>query len=296
MLPRMAILSAAACLFAASAAAQHEPASSQQAAQDSESSVGDPRAVKILRAACDFIRGKDAFSTVCEVQRVEVSADQGRTLDLRARLDFRRPNYLRILSEPPRWKQAGKPLEGDNGLPVTTIYCDAKTITYVMPSLGSYIRQAAPPRVSEIFENGLMPDRANFPGVTVYPVFLTEDPFAIMTGGPWKLEYVGRERLDGVPCQVLRQRTEGLVDLRIWIGEDPPVFLCFATDLERAKADKMQVIVPEFSQRFRDWDFSPSLSKRDFVYQPPARLREVESFEERVEGPAPASSPAETGH
>lgn len=297
-LPLFVVLS---CVLAATAAdpqrpAPAEPATSlagpatQPAVQPADSQPAhDERAVQVLREACEFIRRQKEFTTTCLLKRVEGGEQEGRVLELRGRLAFRRPRELKVVSDRPRWRTGGKPLEGDNGLSVSDIFCDGRKIDFVMPTLEKYVRQEPPENVSHVFENGTYPERTNFAGITVFPVFLTDDPLQVMMHGPWTLEYVGREKLHGIECHVLRQKTAGVVDWRIWIGADQPLFHQFATDLSRAEAEKMQVVVAAFEIRFTDWNLSPNLPDADFAYTPPAAFKSVESFAAPASGPAPAA-------
>jgi hypothetical protein len=250
----------------------------------------DPKAVEVLRSACELVSKLDAYTTTCHMTRVEGDREMGRRLEVKSTITYRKPRSLRVVSEPPVWTYEGKPYQPELPLAVSDLYIDGDKAVYVMPALGEYIEGPNPDRVSAIFEEMAYPAGTNFAGITVFPVFLMHDPMAMMMRGPWGLEYVGRETLDGVEAHVLRQRTEGLVDLKIWIGADRPLFLQFATDTSRADAEKVQVLTSLFTIRFRDWDVNPKLEDRMFAFEPAANLKMVESFSEPLP-PPPAEGP-----
>lgn len=276
-----------------SSAALAQPASDTQPATPQR----DPQAVKILKEACDLLRKQRAFSTVCTVRRIEGDEKSGRILDLRGELTFARPNWLKVVSDRPRWRLDGKPLEGDHGLAVSDAFCDGRKIDYVMPTLETYVRHPAPQKVSEVFEQGAFPDYFNFPGIMVFPVFLTDDPYEIMAGGQWAIDYLGRDKLDGTDCHVIRQRTSGVVDLNIWIDAETHLFRQFATDTSRAVAEHMQVVAPAFITRFTEWKLDPPLRQADFEYTPPPHFKKSDVLRTQPPEPpslgsAPATRPA----
>lgn len=243
--------------------------------------ANDPRALDLLKKACDRLTGAKSFETTCRLTRLMGTKDSGELLELRAKLLYAAKNRLRIVSDPARFSIAGKPSPEDRGLYITSIFDDGKQLHFVMPEIKRFNKKDAPPTAAEIFVGGKMPEGANFPGMTAYPVFLRDDPYKLMTMETRRSLYAGKEKVDGVECHVIRQMpadTEQLIDLRIWIEVDQPVFRQFRTDFSRAEAKGMQLMEPEITIRFEDWRFDGPVSDADFAYTPPADYKHVDTF------------------
>ena len=240
----------------------------------------DPKAIALLKTACAHIRGAKSFTTACHLTRLMGTRDKGDVLELRAKMTYRAPRELRVVCEPPKFFQAGKPIENP-GLSVTDIYCNGKKVDFVMPDQNKYVRADAPESVMKIFETGLMPPGGNFPGMTAFPAFVYDDPYKLMTAGGRITVYEGTETLDGAKCHVLRQMPadpENWIHLKVWIEVDRPVFRQFMTDFSFAEIKGMQVMEPEIRIHFGDWKINAEVADADFAYEPPAAFQKVDTF------------------
>ena len=227
-----------------------------------QSSGIDPQAEKILRRMSDYLTSRQQFTLTTESTLEAVLASgQKVQFDSPATLMLSRPNKLRAHRK------------GD--IENQEFYYDGKTLTLFNPKENLYATTAAPPTLDEMFDFAREKLDVIAPGTDLLYNNAAEKMLKASSSGL----VVGPSVVAGVKTTHLAFRgTE--VDWQVWIEDgDKPLPRKYVLSSKQVKGE------PEFTMVIRNWDLSPKLTEKEFVFTPPKGAKKID-FLSLTEGTA----------
>ncbi len=160
-----------------------------------------------------------------------------------------------------------------------SMVCDGKQVYVSLPMLKRYTATPAPASLDQLFR---APGMAAVAGaVTPFvQMLLSRNPKADMLKNVEKVTYVGRETVEGHPCDRLRFFQKSF-DLDLWIAADsPPVVRKITFDMTRAmaKMPQLQKMKPRIAVSFTHWRVDQPIPDSLFVFVPPAGSQKASSI------------------
>ncbi len=226
----------------------------------------DPRAEKVLRAYA---------AAVGKAPVVKVLVHSTTTMTAEGFLQKMSTEYLLALKRPDKMalvKQKGMATGGD-------IVCDGKSLYSYFPPLNKYTVDPAPQKLSDIpqaSEVWAATMGASMSGLAVAGGLLAEDVYAYLMEDVEKVEYVGKEKLDGVECHHLRF-IQARLNADTWFEAGKPTLLRQVTpDLSRF-AEQVREEMPgvghvemKMNVKMDHWQVGGDLPDDLFIFRPPA--------------------------
>ncbi|MEI6034044.1 MAG: DUF2092 domain-containing protein [Verrucomicrobiae bacterium] len=212
----------------------------------------DPQALASLKRMSDTLAAAKAFTYQSQTIS-EVPAKNGQFLTVFSTWDvaLKRPDKLRA-------HLAG-------GAPHFDFYYDGATAAAFAPGTKVFSSSKAPGTI-----DAMLPALEHETGIRLAPAgLLFSDPYKALTSDVTSGLYVGRDEVNGIPCDHLAFRGRG-VNWEIWI-ESGPRALPLRLAVTYADRPNFPRVLVEFSR----WNLHPGLKPGNFAFCPPAGSREI---------------------
>jgi hypothetical protein len=205
----------------------------------------DQEVDSLIRKSCSAIAGADRLSFSADITIDEMT--EGGVATRRGRVDtaIRRPDGVQTV------------YSGETGN--RSFWYDGDQVTVMEPGSGFYASEVAPGTVDEALD--FVNSRLGFS----LPLedFYYSDPYDALLSGVTKGTYVGKEPVGGIPCHRLALVQDD-IDWEIWIEDsDLPVPRKLSITYKNLPGK------PRYSAVINDWNFTPDLSRRFFIFEPP---------------------------
>ena len=225
----------------------------------------DPKAEEYMRAACQFLNGKKAFSVHGE-STIEQLFRSGRRLQ-RSRgvtVVMQRPDKL--------WAEA----RSDKGH--RTVYFDGKTLVVNDIDDKVYGKIDSPGTVEQMLTYA----QEHYDVVLPLADLLYDDPCAALKTSAEHAWYLGKSYFaGGYYHHILISAPE--VDLQVWVSDGKqPLFRKLVLTYKNEPGE------PQYGIALTDWNFRPRIKKTQFTFKPPADVREIQFV--TAEAPAAGAS------
>jgi hypothetical protein len=205
-----------------------------------------PRAVRVLRSACDFLAHTPAFSFKAETWREHLD-ESGQKIQYshEVAMDVRRPNGLR--------------LEISSPLSARGFWYDGKTLTILDRKHEWYSTAPMPATIDKASDAARDQFGIDLPLID----FALADPYENITEKIQTGTYYGLATVLGVPCHHLAFTQEN-VDWQLWVEDGPqPLIRKFVI------TEKNEPGAPEFTALITSWDMSDRIAGSTFVFEKP---------------------------
>ncbi|MGB2816868.1 MAG: DUF2092 domain-containing protein [Burkholderiaceae bacterium] len=213
----------------------------------------DPQAVKLLKAATDFVASQKALAADTR-NTLEVVLTSGQKIQFAhtAKVSMQRPNKLRA--------------ERTGDLVNQVFYYDGKSLTLSNPAERVFATVAAPGTVEEMLEFA----RTSLDIVAPAGDLLSRNAFDILMTDVTSGFVVGKGVVEGVRCDHLAFRAPH-VDWQIWIqeGKEPLPRKLVITTRDVVNAPQFEVVVTR-------WDLKPAFDDKTFTFVPAPGARRVD--------------------
>ncbi len=249
---RSAWLLAAATLLLALPAARADEAATAAAQAAAPGPRIEPEARDHMLRACEYLRGRNAFSVHAEStfdgayqngQRVQHSRDTTALV--------RRPDRLHAA------------IDGDRGH--REFIYDGRTLTIADPDAGVYGSFAAPATIEETLDEAMTRFNLNMPLADL----VSADPCAALQTGVSGGWYLGRSYLAGERHHHLLFSAVA-VDLQVWVSDgDAPLLRKLVLTY------KDEPGTPQYTVLLSDWNFAPAVDEGKFAFEPPPGARRI---------------------
>ncbi|MCH7808029.1 MAG: DUF2092 domain-containing protein [Planctomycetes bacterium] len=243
----------------------------------------DPKAAEVLHRFSDYMGKAKNFRVKATMDwRFGRGDHKGRVGDEEGR-EHRGSKYRIALERPNRFAMILK--RGEVG--ATVVSNGEQMFTYI-PHRESYTLGDAPSDFGPIIDVLTMTEGVtNMVGFVFVRALLDQDPYAVLTSGFAKGEYLGTDKVDGSPCDHVKL-TEGELTFEFWIKSGKkPLVMRFQVGLPRDQARiGDERYDPHGSERisirvaFRDWKIDGKMRGRDFKFKVPRKAQEVASAKE----------------
>lgn len=232
-----------------------------------------PEARRVLEAFAAYLKGLDTFRVGLR-SRTRIQAEGlKQEMEVAYQLAVARPDKLA--------------LRRTAGLKSGTVVSDGKKLYSYLPVAQKFIVQEAPKTLAGIgdaSEIWPMISAQTLGGLNLLDILVADDPLPLVTEKAQRVEYLGTEAVDGVPCDHLRVSQEEL-DWQVWIAQgERPLLRRVMPDLEKAlKAGAGEMMPLDDMQMSMtldlvDWDTQPDLPAAEFSFEAPAGTEEAASF------------------
>ncbi len=211
-----------------------------------------PQALATLKRMSDTLAATKAFTyRTRTISEVPASNGQFITLFSTADVALKRPDKLRAH------------LTG--GAPHFDFYYDGVTASAFSPANKVFSISKAPATI-----DAMLPALEKETGIRMATAgLLFSNPYQVMTRGLTSGLNVGPVPVNGIPCDHLAFRGDG-VNWEIWIDSGAR-----ALPLRLAVTFTDRTNYPRVIVEFSDWNLRPSLRPSDFIFHPPAGTREI---------------------
>jgi hypothetical protein len=213
----------------------------------------DPQAVRLLKAATDFVASQKAFAAdTRNTLEIVLTTGQKIQFDHAAKLSVQRPNKLRA--------------ERTGDLVEQVFYYDGKSLTLANPSEKYFATVAAPPTLEEMLDFA----RSRLDIIAPAGDLLYRNSYDILMTNVSSGFVVGKGIVEGVRCDHLAFRAPH-VDWQIWIEEG-------ARPLPRKLVITTRDVVnaPQFSVVVTRWDLQPKQADGMFSFTPAKDAKKVD--------------------
>jgi hypothetical protein len=235
---------------AAGGAHAQDPAPTAPAAEEVRI---DETAAKHMKAACEFLKSKPAFSVRSEATVDEIFRNGHRVLRSRG--------TTVVLKRPDRfWAD----IESDRGH--RSMHFDGKSLVINDIDAGVYGRVDAPGTVEQMLDIATERFDVTLPLADL----LSENPCAALKTAVTRGWYLGKHYFDGGRYHHLFFSAPE-VDLQVWIadGKEPLLRRMVLTY-------KNEPGEPQYGVALSKWNFAPALDKVPFAFQPPKGAQEID--------------------
>ena len=231
----------------------------------------EDKARAAIQRAGDYIAGLDSVRVrISTVMRMEAEGMK-QEYSSKYLFSFRRPDRLASVLT--------------YGFMGATIVSDGKKLYRHLPMMGRYMEEDAPASLEDVtMEMGAGMMGGGFPLMTA---LISKDPADLMLDGVKGGEYLRRETLAGVPCDVVRfEQDEFTWDAWVEIGEKP-LLRRVVPDLTRMLGEGgpmqgMMARMGEFTYEMHfdltDWEPNAQLPDDVFVFTPPEGVEKTDSM------------------
>ncbi|KPK50974.1 MAG: hypothetical protein AMJ63_13385 [Myxococcales bacterium SG8_38_1] len=212
----------------------------------------DPDADKILRSMSAYIGGLKAFSMNADID-TEVIMNDGQKLQLSSSANL-------VVERPGKFHFKRKGMLAD-----AEVNFDGKTLTLYERNLNVYFQKEVPGTIDNAiraleFETGV-----DVPGADL----LFADPYAVLSPGNFRGEYIGTAFVGGVECHHLAFRKDK-VDWQLWVKVGPEPL-----PVKQVITTKWMTGSPQFSVRVRNWNDKPQIKRDQFTFRAPKGARKT---------------------
>lgn len=223
----------------------------------------DAEVDRLIRKSCNTLAEANALTFTADITLEEISESGERTA-MKGTVDtaIRRPDGVQTV------------YRGDGS--DRSVWYDGEQVTVMTPGSGYYATEKAPGSMDEALD--FVNSRLGFS----LPLedFYYSDPASGLLAGVTEGSYIGREAVGGVPCHRLALVQED-IDWEIWIEDsDLPVPRKLSITYKNLPGK------PRYSAIISDWDFSPDLSRRFFIFEPPLGAERIGVLPPAAEAPA----------
>jgi hypothetical protein len=223
----------------------------------------DAKVDSLIRKSCNTLAEANALTFSADISFEEMSESGERTAHKgRVETAIKRPDGVQTVYRG----------EGSD----RSFWYDGEKVTVMSPGSGFYATEKAP---------GGMDDALDFVNTRLgfsLPLedFYYSDPYSGLLAGVTEGSYVGKEAIGGVPCHRLALVQED-IDWEIWIEDsDRPVPRKLSITYKNLPGK------PRYSATISDWNFSPDLSRRFFIFEPPLGSERIGVLPPVTETPA----------
>ena len=200
-------------------------------------------AKKMLKAMSDYLAGQNAISFAYDaVLEVVTTEDQKLALSSSGDVVLNRPDKLRATRS--------------GGFAEVEMVFDGEALTIAGKNANLFTRIPAPGSVDNLMD--VMHDVYNRPLPAAD--LLSSDAYTQLTGDITDVKDLGSGVINGVECDHLAFRTEG-VDWQIWIAQGDQPYPC-----KYAIASKTVKLQPQYSITIRDWKTGWMVPRDDFAF------------------------------
>ena len=212
----------------------------------------EPKAEKILRQMCDYLKTLEQFTFHTE-NTIDAIPSVGHKIQLASAVDvyLRRPDRLRADAKGDRRN--------------AKFYYNGKTVTINDDDSNQYATMKAPPEIEEALVRTLKTFNINAP----LAVLIHRNPYKILTKKVKTGVYVGLHYVNGIQYHHLMFNQKSL-DWQIWIENDdtplPRKFIITKTVITGA---------PQFTALMSNWDVSAKLKDSLFNFIPLKKAEEI---------------------
>lgn len=212
----------------------------------------DPKALAALQRMSTSLTGAKAFTVrMHSMLEAPIKTGQFVTLFSTGEIALQRPNKVRarLGGEAPRFD----------------FYYDGTNVSAYAPGSKVYSTIKAPSTIDL-----MLPDLERETGIRLVTApLLFSDPYKVLTRGLTSAVVIGPTAVHGVPCEHLAFRSPG-VNWEIWIESGPRAL---PRRLATTFTDRPNF--PRTVVEFSNWNLHPWLRSGDFVFRPPAGIREI---------------------
>ena len=220
-----------------------------------------PRALELLRAACQYLAETPAFSLNAEIWREHIN-ESGEKLQFSREVDFevKRPNRLHVRIHSPHTERE--------------FWYEGKALTVLDGKRNLYSTTPMPGTLDAALDSA----RDEF-GVDLPLIDLAvSDPYKDATARVQKGLYFGLSPAMGFSCHHLAF-TQDNIDWQVWIQDGPqPLIRKFVI------THKNEPGAPEFTALIKQWNTTDRISDSDFVFEPPRGAMKIELRKDEAGG------------
>ena len=205
----------------------------------------DPNADRVLRQMSDFLGSRPQF-TVHSESTIEVVLSSGEKIqyELSADAAVKRPDRLRATRKGDLHQE---------------LFYDGKSLTLYNKKENVYATVPAPSTIERALDMARNELDMDAPGGDL----LYRNLYASLMEDVISGTYLGTTVIDGVPCFHLAYRGND-TDWQIWVAQgDKPIPKKYVITSKRLAG------APEFTVLTSNWDLSPDLDEKQFVFVPP---------------------------
>ncbi len=239
------------CAISAALAGCQETAFKPDSASMAEPMMQQPALDQLKRMSTALAAAKAISLRSSSTVEVPAKTGQFVTLFATSEITLQRPDKLRVnvTGEVPNYE----------------FYYDGKTIVASATGDKVYSITPAPTTI-----DAMMPFADEKTGIHFATAdVLFSDPYAMLTQGVTSAFVVGKDTIQGTPCEHLAFRSPG-VNWEIWIESGPSA-------LPRRLAVTYTTVTnfPRFLVEMSDWNLQPSLAAGNFDFKKPADAKEI---------------------
>lgn len=216
----------------------------------------DSDADKILRSMSAYLGGLKAFGMQADIDS-EVIMNDGQKLQLSSSATL-------LAERPGKFNFRRKGVHAD-----AEVNFDGKTLTLYEKNRNIYFQKEVSGSIDEVIRAVEHETGLDVPGADL----LFSDPYAVLSPGNVRGEYIGTAFVNGVECHHLAFRKDK-VDWQLWVkvGDEP-------LPLKQVITTKWMTGAPQYAVRVRSWNAQPKIKQGQFEFSTPVGARKVEAFE-----------------
>ncbi len=236
-----------------------------------------PRAVEILRNACQYLAEAPYFGLTAEIWREHVNQSGEKLQFTRmVEMEVKRPDRLHV--------------EINTAHSQRGFWYDGKALSILDRAQNLYSVTPMPPKLDAALDAAHDEFGIDLPLIDL----AVSDPYANAMARVQTAKYFGVAPAMGFSCHHLAF-TQGNVDWQVWIEDGPqPLIRKFVI------THKNEPGAPEFTALIRSWNLSERISGSDFVFEPPRGAlkipmrKDLPQTEEGNRGSKTAAAPTTT--
>ncbi len=212
-----------------------------------------PRAVEVLRNACQYLAESPYFSLTAEIWREHVN-ENGEKLQFTrvVEMEIKRPNRLHVDIDSPHGQRE--------------FWYDANALTILDRQRNVFSTTPMPPKLDAALDKAHDEFGIDLPLIDL----ALSDPYANAMARVQTAKYFGISSAMGFSCHHLAF-TQDNVDWQVWIQDGPqPLIRKFVI------THKNEPGAPEFTALIRGWSLSDRIAESDFVFEPPRGALQVQ--------------------
>lgn len=148
------------------------------------------------------------------------------------------------------------------------IIFDGKVLTLHSETMNSYKQIDNPGNIDDAFDTLHIDIGLDTPGADLF----MSNPYPSLASGVTSSNYLGTAYVDGIECHYMAFRA-AKVDWQLWVqtGKTPLPMKYIITS-------KWVTSAPQYSIRFRDWDFKPQIEANQFTFTVPEGAKKIETI------------------
>jgi len=215
----------------------------------------DADADKILRSMSAYLGGLKAFSMTADID-TEIMMKDGQKLQLSSSASL-------VVERPGKFNFRRKGMLAD-----AQVNFDGKTLSLYEGNHNVYFQKGVPGTIDDAIRAVELETGLDVPGADL----LFADPYAILSPGNARGEYIGTAYVDGVEVHHLAFRKD-TVDWQLWVKVGPEPL-----PLKQVITTKWMTGAPQYSVRVRDWNLKATIKPDQFAFSVPKGARRIETI------------------